>query len=317
MEDNSSSIKECFSGITEPRDSNKRHQLFDIITIALCAVICGADTWEEMGEFGQAKINWLKTFLELPHGIPSPDTFARVFASINPAEFREAFLKWVEAVRSVINGRIVAVDGKTVRHSFDNDKPPIHMVSAWVQENRMVLGQIKTEEKSNEITAIPELLKVLELEGCIVTIDAMGCQKTIAKTIADKEADYVIGLKGNQGTFHDEVRLFFKDCLMSGFKDVPYDYLETVDGDHGRIETRRYWATSDIGWFVDKALWKDLRTIVMVERERLADGKMSVEKGYYISSLGSEVKELARAIRGHWGIENSLHLSTRHSLPGG
>jgi predicted transposase YbfD/YdcC len=307
MEENGNSIKDCFSGITEPRDSNKRHQLLDIITIALCAVICGADTWEEIVEFGYAKINWFETFLELPHGIPSPDTFSRVFASIDPTEFREAFLRWIEAIKTIAKGQIIAIDGKTVRHSFDKDTPPIHMVSAWVLENRMVLGQIKTEEKSNEITAIPELLKALELEGCIVTIDAMGCQKTIAATIAEKKADYVLGLKGNQGNLHADVDLFFKDCLASDFEDVNYGYLETIDGDHGRIETRRYWATSDIEWLSDKALWKNLRTIIMVERERLVDGKASVETCYYISSLESDVKQLAKAIRGHWGIENSLH----------
>jgi predicted transposase YbfD/YdcC len=307
MEENGGSIKDCFSGITEPRDSNKRHQLLDIITIALCAVICGADTWEEIVEFGHAKISWLRTFLELPHGIPSPDTFARVFASINPTEFREAFLRWVEAIKTVAKGQIIAIDGKRVRHSFNKDKSPIHMVSAWALDNRMVLGQIKTEKKSNEITAIPELLKVLELEDCIVTIDAMGCQKTIAATIVERKADYVLGLKGNQGNLHDDVDLFFKDCLTSGFKDVPYNYCETVDGDHGRIETRRYWTTSDIEWLSDKPLWKNLRTIVMVERERLVENKASVETGYYISSLESDVTPLAKAIRGHWGIENSLH----------
>ena len=307
MGNNGKSIRDCFSDLTEPRESNKRHQLMDIITMALCAVICGADTWEEIEEFGHAKHGWFRTFLELPHGIPSPDTFARVFASIDPVEFQEAFVRWIEAVKSATGGRIVAIDGKTVRHSFGKDKSPIHMVSAWVLENKMVLGQVKTEEKSNEITAIPELLQVLELEGCIVTIDAMGCQKTIAGKIVDKGADYVLGLKKNQGNLHADVDLFFKDCLASGFKDVPYDYLETVDGDHGRIETRRYWATSDIEWLPDKALWKNLSTIVMVERERFVDGKVSVETGYYISSLESKAAELARAIRGHWGIENSLH----------
>jgi predicted transposase YbfD/YdcC len=166
---------------------------------------------------------------------------------------------------------------------------------------------MKTNEKSNEITAIPELLQVLALEGCIVTIDAMGCQKTIAGKIADKGADYVLGLKGNQGNLHADVKLFFQDCLASGFKDVPYDYCETVDGDHGRIETRRYWATSDIEWLSDKPLWKSLRTIAMVERERNLDGEVSVETGYYISSLGNGIQQLAKAIRGHWGIENSLH----------
>ena len=302
MGDNGKSIKDCFSGLTDPRDSNKRHQLIDIIAIALCAVVCNADTWEEIEEFGQAKHEWFKTFLDLPHGIPSSDTFARVFASLDPVEFREAFLRWTEAVKGQI-----AIDGKTVRHSYGNDAPPIHMVSAWALENRMVLGQVKTNEKSNEITAIPELLQVLALEGRVVTIDAMGCQKAIAGKIAEKGADYVLGLKKNQGNLHADVELFFQDCLSSGFGDVPYDYCQTIDGNHGRIETRRYWATSDIEWLSDKPLWKNLRTIVMVERERNVNGEVSVETGYYISSLGSEIKQLAKAVRGHWGIENSLH----------
>jgi predicted transposase YbfD/YdcC len=171
----------------------------------------------------------------------------------------------------------------------------------------MVLGQVKTKEKSNEIRAIPELLRVLALEGCIVTIDAMGCQKEIAKTIIAKGADYVFGLKGNQGTLHDDVELFFEDCRASGFKDTAYDYHETIDGDHGRIETRRYWTTSDIDWLTEKALWKNLSTIVMVQRERYVDGVTSLETRYYITSLGNNAVQIARAVRGHWGIENSLH----------
>ena len=301
------SIKDFFSDLTEPRESNKRHQLLDIVTIALCAVICGADTWEEIEEFGHAKHGWFQTFLELPHGIPSPDTFARVFASMDPHEFQEAFVGWVKSIQTVTKGQVVAIDGKTVRRSHDKDTSPVHMVSAWAQENRMVLGQVKTDEKSNEITAIPELLRVLHLEGCIVTIDAMGCQKTIAEKIIAKKADYVLGLKGNQGNLHDDIELFFQDCLASGFRDVPYDYHETVDGDHGRIETRRYWTTSDIEWLSEKHLWKNLNTIVMVQRERLIGGKVGMETSYYISSLESHAGEVAKAVRGHWSIENSLH----------
>jgi len=300
-------IRDFFSDLTEPRESNKRHQLLDIVTIALCAVICGADTWEEIEEFGRAKYEWFNTFLELPHGIPSPDTFARVFANIDPHEFQKAFVGWVKTIQTVTKGQVVAIDGKTVRRSHDKDKSPIHVVSAWAQENRMVLGQVKTDEKSNEITAIPELLKVLDLEGCIVTIDAMGCQKAIAEKIVDKGADYVLGLKGNQGNLHDDVALFFQDCLASGFRDVPYDYCETVDGDHGRIETRRYWTTSAIEWVPDKHLWKHLNTVVMVQRERIVSEKVGMETSYYISSLESKAAELAKAVRGHWSIENSLH----------
>jgi len=302
-----SSIRDFFSDITEPRESNKRHQLLDIITIVLCAVICSADNWEDIEEFGLVKYEWLKTFLELPHGIPSPDTFARVFARLDPHEFQEAFVGWIRAIQTRIKGEVIAVDGKTVRRSHDKGTSPIHMVSAWAQENRMVLGQVKTNVKSNEITAIPELLRVLALEGCIVTIDAMGCQKAIATTIIERGADYVFGLKGNQGTLHGDVDLFFRDCLSSSFEGVPYEYHETIDGDHGRIETRRYWTTSDIDWLSDKALWKNLRTIAMVQRERRTPDTVSNETSYYISSLGSNAKELARAVRGHWGIENSLH----------
>lgn len=298
-----STISESFSGITEPRESNKRHKLIDIITIALCAVICGADTWEDIEEFGHTKKEWFERFLELPHGIPAHDTFARVFSSIDPKEFQQAFLSWIGAIQRVAKG-IIAVDGKTVRHSCTKDSPPLHIVSAWAHENRMVLGQVKTKEKSNEITAIPELLQVLALEGCIVTIDAMGCQRAIAETIIKKKADYVFGLKGNQGTLHEDVKLYFED---SSFKDHPYDYYETIDGDHGRIETRRYWSTSAIDWLSDQASWKDLSTIVMVERERMVDGKTSNETSYYITSLKSDAKTIAHAIRGHWGIENSLH----------
>jgi predicted transposase YbfD/YdcC len=301
------SIKDFFCEVTEPRDSNKRHKLIDIITIALCAVICGADSWEDIEEFGNTKRKWFETFLELPHGIPGHDTFARVFASMDPKEFQEAFLRWVETIQETTKNRIVAIDGKTLRRSRGKDTSPLHLVSAWACESKMVLGQVKTKEKSNEITAIPELLKVLELEGCIVTIDAMGCQKEIVKTVIEKRADYVLGLKGNQRALHDDVELYFEDCRASGFKDVAYDYHETIDGDHGRIETRRYWTTSDIDWLTDKALWKNLSTLVMVQRERYVDGVTSLETSYYITSLGSDAALLARAARGHWGIENSLH----------
>lgn len=301
------SIKDFFCDITEPRDSNKRHELLDIITIALCAVICGADSWEDIEEFGNTKEEWFKTFLELPHGIPGHDTFARVFASMDPKEFQQAFLRWVEAIQETTRSRIVAIDGKTLRRSYEKGKSPLHLVSAWACENKMVLGQMKTREKSNEITAIPELLKVLALEGCIVTIDAMGCQKEIMKTVIEKGADYVLGLKGNQGTLHDDVELYFEDCKARGFKDVAYDYHETIDGEHGRVETRRYWTTSDIDWLTDKTVWKNLSTIAMVQRERYVEGVTSLETSYYITSLTSTAAQIARAVRGHWGIENSLH----------
>ena len=198
--------------------------------------------------------------MDLPHGIPSVDTFERVFARIDPDEFKESFVRWVRAICELTKGEIVSVDGKTVRRSHDKSsgKSAIHMVSAWAGANGIVLGQRKTEEKSNEITAIPELLKLLEIRGCIVTIDAMGCQKHIAEVIIDKGADYVFSLKGNQGRLHNDVELFFQEQRKENFKDVVVDYHETVDGGHGRIETRRYWTTSDIGWLQGKEDWKGL-----------------------------------------------------------
>jgi predicted transposase YbfD/YdcC len=224
---------------------------------------------------------------------------------MDPREFQQAFLGWVESLRSVTKG-IIAVDGKTLRRSYKKNDAPIHMVSAWALENKMVLGQIKTGEKSNEITAIPELLRLLELEGCIVTIDAMGCQKQIAEKIIDKGADYVLGLKGNQGTLHDDVMLYFEDCRASGFKGSVYDYHETIDGDHGRIETRRYWTTS-ADWLSDREDWRNLSTLVMAQRERYQNGQTSSDVQYYITSMESNARKIADAVRGHWGIENSLH----------
>ncbi len=298
-------ISDFFSTITEPRDSNKRHKLIDIITIALCAVICGADTFEEIEEFGEVRKTWFETFLELPHGIPSHDTIARLFARINPKEFQRAFLGWVRSIQSVTKG-VIAIDGKTLRRSRTKDTSPLHMVSAWASESNVVLGQVKTDAKSNEITAIPELLTLLALEGCIVTIDAMGCQKAIAEKIIDKGADYVLGLKGNQGMLHEDVELYFQDGLASGFKDMPHDYYETIDGDHGRIETRRYWTTS-ANWLLEKEQWQDLSTIVMTQRECYQEGVTSLEYRYYITSMKNNAREIARAVRGHWGIENGLH----------
>lgn len=303
--DTGNSISDFFSDLTEPRESNKRHKLIDVITIALCAVICGADTWEEIEEFGLAKREWFESFLELPHGIPAHDTFARIFASMDPKEFQQAFLRWVESIQSVMKG-VIAIDGKTLRRSYKKNKSPIHMVSAWALESRMVLGQIKTGEKSNEITAIPELLALLELEGCIVTIDAMGCQKTIAGKIIDKGADYVLGLKGNQGALHEEVEFFFQDCLASKFKNVAHDYHETIDGDHGRIETRRYWSAC-ADWLPEREEWKNISAIVMAQRECYQNGQTTMEFRYYITSMESNAKKIAEAVRGHWGIENSLH----------
>lgn len=302
-------IFKYFHDINEPRSSNKRHKLIDMITIGICAVICGADGYEAIEEFGNARYEWFETFLELPHGIPSHDTIGRVFSRLNPEEFERAFLKWIYEVRKISCGQIIAIDGKTLRRSYDKNsaKAAIHMVSAWASENRLILGQIKTEEKSNEITAIPELLSLLEIQGCIVTIDAMGTQKEIASRIINKGGDYVPALRGNQKNLYEDVKLFFEDARQRDFKDIPVSYYEETDGGHGRVEVRRYRTVEDIEWLYGKENWKGLNIIGMAESERHIGNKISIETRYYISSIENNAEKSGRAIRSHWGIENSVH----------
>jgi len=303
-------LQEHFAELTDPRvDRGKLHLLLDILVIALCAVICGADTWVEMEAYGRAKEEWLKGFLLLPNGIPSHDTFARVLARLKPDELQRCFLNWIRAVSELTHGEVVAIDGKTLRRSFDRaaGKGAIHMVSAWATVNRVVLGQQRVDEKSNEITAIPALLRLLELEGCIVTIDAMGCQKEIARTIVEQGADYVLALKGNQGVMHDEVELFFAGARQHEFWDIPYRVHHTVDGEHGRIEERRYWLVSEIDWLAETRAWRGLHSFGMVEAQRTVGETTTVERRYYLTSLAGDVQQFAHAVRSHWGIENGLH----------
>ncbi len=304
-------INEHFSSVTDPRIKKKtKHKLEDIIVITICAAVCGANDWVAVETYGKAKYDWLKTFLELLNGIPSHDTFGNVFSVLSPNEFEQCFLDWIQSVFIVTTGQVVPIDGKTLRRSHDksSNKSAIHMVSAWASENRITLGQVKTDEKSNEITAIPELLDLLEINGCIVTIDAMGCQKKIVnKIVVDKKADYIIALKGNQGSLHDDVRLFFEGAVKDDFNGISFDFHETVDGDHGRIETRKYYIVSDIDWLQGKENWKNLKTIGMVISERDIGDQVSIESRYYICSIHEDANLFAKAVREHWGIENKVH----------
>jgi len=307
----SPSLIEHFSTITDPRiDRTKRHKLIDILVIAICGIICGAESWEDFEVFGEAKEVWFRKFLELPNGIPSHDTFRRVFARLNPTEFQHCFLDWVRSAYEITQGQVIAIDGKQPRGSRDKavGKSAINMVSAWASENRLVLGQVKVDEKSNEITAIPQLLEMLEISGCIVTIDAMGCQTDIAAKIIEKEADYVLAVKGNQGNLYADIVGYFDWALEDKFKQSDYTSHQTTDGDHGRIEVRSYYATNDIEWLRNKREWKGIKSIAMVESERTVSGEeSSVERRYYISSLPAEAEQIGRSIRRHWSIENSLH----------
>ena len=306
------SLHEHFEALSDPREAGLvEHKLLDIITMAVCAVIGGADSWVEIEEFGQERHEWLKGFLELPNGIPSHDTFGRVFSRLSAEEFQHCFAKWIRAVFTVTGGQVMAVDGKTLRRSYDRrcGKAAIHLVSAWANANRLVLGQVKTAAKSNEITAIPELLKLLEVKGGIVTIDAMGCQRAIAAQIIAQGGDYVLALKGNHGNLCDDVCQFFDYAQARQFKGIANRYHETLEADHGRIEIRRYWTVDELEWLADKSKWKGLNLIGMVEAERHVGEQVSVERRYYIASLANDAVRFGHAVRGHWSIENQLHWS--------
>lgn len=307
------SIGGHFNQLEDPRmDRTKRHQLLDIIAIAICGVICGADSWVDLELFGRSKEEWLKRFLSLPNGIPSHDTFGRVFAGLDPEQFAQCFTGWVKAVSQLTQGQIIAIDGKTLRRSHDraNGKSAIHMVSAWAAANHLVLGQVKVDDKSNEITAIPELLAVLDLAGCIVTIDAMGCQKGIASQIVEQGADYVLALKENQGGLHQEVTDTFERGLRSGFEGLEHDFQQTVGKGHGRIETRQCWVVSDpevLEYLNGGGMWEGLRSVALVRAKRVVGNKEEVEDRYYISTLPGDARRLLEATRTHWEIENCVH----------
>lgn len=303
-------IAEYFSGLEDPRWHNRRHKLLDIVVIAICAVICGADSWEDIELFGQAKEPWLKGFLELPHGIPSHDTFRRVFAVLDAEQFQTRFVEWIQAVDKLTKGQIVAIDGKTLRRSHDRSegKKALQVVSAWASTNGLVLGQRRVDEESNEITAVPELLASLEIAGCIVTLDAIHCQRDTVETIIKKKADYVLPVKENQPRLLEALQGLFDDPAEMRWVDC--DYHRTVDKGHGRMEVRECWSTSDPGYLsyiASLAEWPALQSIAMLQAERQLDDKRTVQRRYYISSLKNEAKLLLRAARTHWEIENKVH----------
>lgn len=304
------SITEHFEELEDPRQEGKiEHKLEDILLLCISAIICGAEGWHDIEIFGQARLDWLKKHGDFEYGIPVDDTIARVMSALNPKQLQTCFVNWMKAASDVSQGDIVSIDGKTVRHSFDrkNKKRAIHMVSAFARKNGVVLAQKKTVEKSNEIIAIPELLELLDLHGCIVTIDAMGCQHKIAETIIDKKADYVLMVKQNQGKLYEDIKDFFDICHQENFKQVSFDYYEQVDKQHGRFEIRRYWISSTLETIRNTDNWKGIKTIGMVESERHVGDKVTRDTRYYMNSIPLQAKTFAKAVRGHWGIENSLH----------
>lgn len=306
-------IEEHFSKVTDPRvDRTKEHKLIDMIAIAICAVICGAEGWVDIELFGKSKLPWLKTFLELPNGIPSHDTFGRVFSLIDAHQFQLAFYEWVWAVNDIMQGQIINIDGKCLRGSDDHQlgKRAIYMVSAWAEANEIVLGQRKVAEKSNEITAIPELLKMLAISGCIVTIDAMGTQTSIARTILAAQADYVLSVKENQGNLFEDISVLFAVDQLQNFKYASFEYEKTTNKGHGRIDVRECWSTSNpeyLHLIRNVQNWTGLKSIAMVVCTRILDTKETKHVRFYISSLPSNAKRILEAVRKHWAIENDLH----------
>jgi predicted transposase YbfD/YdcC len=302
-----------FRDLPDPRVTGRcDHQLIDIIVIAVCAVIAGAESWVDVESFGQAKEAWLRTFLELPAGIPSHDTFGRFFAALDAEAFQQAFMRWVEGVFRVSKGQVIAIDGKTLRGSHDRGigRDAIHMVNAWATQSGIALGQWKTDAKSNEITAIPPLLRQLDVGGCIVTLDAMGAQKEIAQVIRDEKADYVLRVKANQGHLQEDLEEWFAYADEVQFSGMAHDYAETINKGHGRIEIRRCWAISDplaFDYVRNYEGWADLHTIIRVQRERRQDHETQTETAYYISSLSADAETLLNVTRYHWAVENSLH----------
>jgi predicted transposase YbfD/YdcC len=304
------SLESFFEELPDPRvERTRRHKLVDILVITLLATICGCEGWDAIQALGDGGEEQLGSILELPHGIPSADTFRRVMSALDVAAFRRAFIAWVQALARTTRGKLVAIDGKTVRGAFagETGEGALHLVNAWVTENQLVLGQFATDVKSNEITAIPELLALLDLRGAIVSIDAMGCQKNIARCIVEKDADYIFGLKGNQPTLHQEVLTAFDDATCERLRVTPGAFHESVDKGHGRLEVRRVSVLREADWLTHQEQWPKLRTLILVESERTVRGETSCERRAYVSSLDETAERLGSLVRAHWHIENKLH----------
>lgn len=296
-------FNDCFADLEDPRKANARHALNEVLIIALCAMLCGGEDCSDMAVFGRAKEDFLRQFLKLPHGIPSHDTFSRVFRLLDPAQFQVCFSRFMGHFGEAAQG-VVAIDGKTLRRSFDraSGKSPLHLVSAWAVGSRLVLGQVATDAKSNEITAVPKLLEMLSLRGQIVTADAMNCQRAIAAQVMEQKGDYVLALKGNQGVLHDDVRLYLDDPGHA----VHLTHAREVDADHGRIETRTAFVCARIDWLKAHE-WPGLSAIGKIVREREINRVTTRETAYYLLSAPLSAERFGAVVRGHWAIENSLH----------
>jgi predicted transposase YbfD/YdcC len=305
-------MNEHFDALTDPRrqNANMRHQFVDILTIALSAIICGCDNWTAVTVFARAKEAWFRTFLEMPNGVPSHDVFSDVFAKIDPETFGKCFVAWVESISQLLPGEVVPIDGKTLRRSHDrpNAKQAIHVVSAWSTNNGLVLGQVKTEEKSNEITAIPELLELLSLEGSLVTIDAMGCQKKIAEAILGKGADYLLAVKDNQPSLYEAVQNLYFETEEEVFHELFSEDGAQSNKGHGRLETRTCWVCTELDKLAfDMSAWKGILAIVVIASERTVGDKTTLEHRFYITSKKASASYFIDATRHHWHIENKLH----------
>jgi predicted transposase YbfD/YdcC len=305
-----SDLLKSIQQLPDPRTRWTQHSLIDIVTIAIMAVLSGADDWNALQAYGEAKQDWLSGFLELPNGIPSHDTFNNVISRINPVAFAECCIGWMREAAANIGAQVISIDGKELRNSYDREKEQnsLHLVSAWVSSHHLLLGQVKTEEKSNEITAIPKLLELINIKGHIVTIDAMGAQKKIAQQIVKQEGDYIFSLKGNQCNLHKGVEKAFEEATRKEWEGVRHEAYQTIEAGHGRIEKRRYYAMPAAMVEMPEG-WETMQSIVMIERERTYRKKTSLEVQYYISSLSADIEKISNAIRSHWGVENQLHWS--------